>query len=393
MAVLLYPRLVAQPLHGGGVRGAHVVAQAQGVAHLVRRDKADELPHQAVVELHPLCALVERAALHHVPFRQQRHHVVVPADVRLDDFAASRVNDARAVGVLGLGGQIAQHGEAGVVDRHVRTILGPLLGHDGVLEASGLESHLPVVDALYQVGHPLLGRGRVYVVHYLLFRLGQLAAQVLLLVFRHEAVARDERLVAAFVLVIGELREAIDEVAYALVPEALAHGRLGQQHDRGVEAQGDRAGLRRSRRGGAAAVGAGSGYLDVGGKHLQGVYECAVAAEAAHFQGALVGAVQAQYVVVLLEERGHVNQLRRLVFGAPNDLERHHHRVDGRLLQCRGYLVAVGRQLAKHVLAHEQCGRIALLEVDGAVGHLLAGKLAEVLRHRREAGHAEQQSA
>ena len=58
MSVLLYPCLVAQFLHGRGLRGNHVVAQAKGMSHLMAANETDELPHQFVAKLHSPGTLV-----------------------------------------------------------------------------------------------------------------------------------------------------------------------------------------------------------------------------------------------------------------------------------------------------------------------------------------------
>ena len=373
VAVLLHPLLVPQLLHGRGKRGAHVVAQTQRVAHLVRGDEADELAHELLVELHRAGPLVRRGTLHHVPLRQQVHHLVKPADVALDDLARARVADVRAVGVLRLRRQIAQHAVAGVVETHVGAVRGPFAANDGILESGGLEGHVPVVDARDEVGHPLLRRGRVDVVDDLLLRLHQLALSIGLLVLRLQTVARDEGLVVRLVLVVREAREAADEVAHALVPEPFAHRLLGQQHDARVEAQGDAARMGGSRGGaGLRAVGAGGLHLNVDGEDAQRVDERAVLLRPADFQATAGLAVDARQVVLAFKEAGHFDEglVARLV--AADHLEGRDDRVDGRLRQrLRDAVVGIG-QLAQHILAQEQLRCVAPLEVDRGVGHLLA---------------------
>ena len=169
VAVGLHPLLVAKLFHGCGAAGDHVVAQAQRVTYLMGRDEADKLAHEFVRQLHGLGALVERSALGDIPFAYQVHHVVVPADVALDDLAAARVNDARAVGVLGLGRQIAQETVLRVIRTDV-TAFGYFPGCDGVFETGSLKGGVSVVDAGDEIGYPFLRCGRVDVVDDLLFR-------------------------------------------------------------------------------------------------------------------------------------------------------------------------------------------------------------------------------
>ena len=196
---------------------------------------------------------------------------MVPADVALYNLAAAGVRHVRAIGVLYLSRQIAQHTVAGVVDAHVG-VIGPRLGLDGVLEAGSLERHVPVFYSLNQVGHPLLRGGGVYVVHDGLYRLHELSRAVGLDIAGHQAVPGDKGLGLCLVLSIREACKAAREVAHTLVPDALAHGLARQHHYRGVHAK--RYGTR-GPCGGAAgrrAIGAGGGHLYVDGKHLHGVY-------------------------------------------------------------------------------------------------------------------------
>ena len=287
MTVGLHPLLVTQFLYRRGKRCTHVVAQPERVSHFVRRHEPHQLSHQLIVELHGLGAFVQRPALHHVPLSEQIGDIVEPADVRLYDFARTRVNNAGAVGILVLRRQIAQHAEACIVETHCVVILRPLLGHDGILEASSLEGHVPVVDALYQIGNPFLRCGRVDVIDDLFLRLNQLSCQILLLVLRHEAIARHERFVASLCLVVAELTERVDEVAHPVVPQPLAHRLFGQQHHRRVEPHRQRPRLRGSRGSWRRAVGASRHHLDVGGIHFHCVNKGSVRLYAPHLQRGL----------------------------------------------------------------------------------------------------------
>ena len=64
VAVLFDPSLVAKVFHGSGTAGPHVVAQTEGVSHLVRGNKANELPHEFVVKQHLASTLVDGTGLH-----------------------------------------------------------------------------------------------------------------------------------------------------------------------------------------------------------------------------------------------------------------------------------------------------------------------------------------
>ena len=148
----------------------------------------------------------------------------------LDDFAGARVYDARTVCVLRLRRQVAYHRETGIVDRHRRVVLGPLLANDGILEAGSLKGFVPVVDAGNEVFHPFLRRCRVNIVDNLLLRLCQLAGLVGFRVFRFQTVAHDDRLMIGGLLLVAELGDLVVEIADAFIKVARLHRFLWQQH-------------------------------------------------------------------------------------------------------------------------------------------------------------------
>ena len=237
------------------------MAQAQGVAHLVGGDEADEVAHQFVVIFHLAGARVHGAHLHLVPVVHERHHIVIPADVAFEDFAGARVVDIGSIGVRRGGGEVADHGEPGVLQAHVGIVLGPFLGVDGVLPAGLLEGLLPVVHAGDQVRTPLLRGGRVDVIDDGLDRLHELAPLLLFHVLRtgFQAPAGDEADALHLLLLVGELRVAVGEVTDAGVEPAGLHGLFGQEDHRGVEHERHDAGL-----------GAGRQRVGPGGRAVRG---------------------------------------------------------------------------------------------------------------------------
>ena len=76
------------------------MTQTQRVAYLMTTDKTNQLAHQLLIKLHGLCTLVNGTTLYHIPFCKQIHHVVVPADMCLDNLARAWVNDAWTIGIL-----------------------------------------------------------------------------------------------------------------------------------------------------------------------------------------------------------------------------------------------------------------------------------------------------
>ena len=237
VTVLLNPCFVAKAVNGCGIAGTHIVAQAQCVANLMTGDEADELSHEFVVELRMAGTRVNGAALNLIPAVQQFHDIMVPAHVALDNLARTRVADVRAIGVADVAGQIADDRETGILKTHCR-VVGPLLGADGVLEASLLEGHVPVIDACHEVRYPLLRRSRVNVVHNLLDGLYQFTTTVGIDVLWHQTVAGDDVAAVHTLLIVTILIEPLGEVAYALVERAILHLVLRQQHKRGVQLDG-----------------------------------------------------------------------------------------------------------------------------------------------------------
>ena len=240
MAVFLDPCLVAQLLDRYRTGGTEVVAQTKRVAYLVRRYEADELSHQFLVIVHLARSLVNRGGLHHIPVVNERHHIVVPADVALQNLASTRVADMRSIGIGDGRSQVADDGETGVLHRHHTVLaLRPLQGVDGILEACLLKGFLPVVDTGNEVFAPLLGRGRVYVVDDRFDGLYQFATTHLLDILRTwlQAPATDKALCLDTLLSVVIAVEAVGEIAYARVVEAGLHQVGGEQHKREVDAE------------------------------------------------------------------------------------------------------------------------------------------------------------
>ncbi len=240
VAIGLHPLLVAKLLHGCGAAGDHVVAQSQRVANLMGRDKADELAHELVGQLHGLSTLIERPALGDIPFAYEVHHVVIPADMALDDLAAARVNDTRTIGVLRFGRQIAQETVACVVGTDVAA-LGHFTGNDGVFKSGSLKGSVPVVDAGDEIGHPFLWRCRVDIVDDLLFRFHELALFIGLRVLGLQAIAVDDG-IAFRGRTVGEACLTGLEKTDTVVGDTWLHRLLGQEHDARVHADGDKTG-------------------------------------------------------------------------------------------------------------------------------------------------------
>ena len=157
--------------------------QTQGVAHLVRGDIAQRLRHHVVVEGRLAHAGVDGCGLGKAPLMNEGDDIVIPHHLAHQDFSGAGVYVARSGGVGSTGGHVADTVIADIVGVEVGVVGGVVLGDHHVLEAGSFKGLVPVFDTSLDGSPPLLGEGRVYIVHYLLLGLNQLAVVVLLQVF------------------------------------------------------------------------------------------------------------------------------------------------------------------------------------------------------------------
>ena len=78
------------------------MAKTQGVTHLMRRNKANQLPHELIINLSVFETLIQRTTLDGVPFLQKVYHIMEPTDMTLDNFTAARVDDMGAISIFRL---------------------------------------------------------------------------------------------------------------------------------------------------------------------------------------------------------------------------------------------------------------------------------------------------
>ena len=260
-----------RPQRIDGVRraGLHRVLQADGVTHLVGGDEPDELAHHVVVELHPSCLRVGRRRLHEVPVPHQVHHVVIPVDVALQDFPGAWIVHVWAGRVLYCRREVADHRVADVFRAELGVFLrrGGIPGDDGIAESRLLEGHLPVLDALLEVGAPFFRGGGVDVIHDLLHGIHQFAAGPRLGIARLETPPDDVPALSGALLVPPVVVLCDTEEPHAVVPQAWLHGLIGQEDHRVVHLERDRPGgsIRRSLGG---LVREDAAHFDVSGKAL-----------------------------------------------------------------------------------------------------------------------------
>ena len=224
VSVFLHPFLVAQLLHRCSKRSTHVVAQTEGVSHLVRRNETDELSHQFIVELQALRTLIHSTCLHHVPVVNQLHHVVVPADVGFQNLSRTRVAHMRTVGIRDRRSQIANHTVAGIFETHA-WVVRPFLCHDGILPTCFLECFVPVLHTLNEILAPLLRRGWVDVIHNLLLWFHEFTPAVFFHVLFpwFQSPTSSHGAVLHVLLFVGIFAERRSEITHARVELAIAH--------------------------------------------------------------------------------------------------------------------------------------------------------------------------
>ena len=237
--------------------------------------------------------------------------------------------DIGAVGVLDIGGEIADDGEPGVFQTHGGVVLRPFLTNDGILESGFLEGGLPVVHPLDQVGPPFFRRRGIYIIDNGLPGLHEFTALPFLHVLRlwFEAPADDKVRLLHLLLVVAVDGVVFGKVADTRVCQSLGHGGRGQQDEGSVGFQGHRSGGLRGRKsggweGGATAHGSGGcggeglhrPDLGVDRKTMDAFDVRSVGHEPTQAEATLLHGVDRHGLVVALEEIGHIEYHTRRVF-------------------------------------------------------------------------------
>ena len=171
----------------------------------------------------------------------QRHHVVIPAHMALQDFASTGVGYMRTVCIGNRACQVTDNAETRILHRHCAIVLGPLFTSYGILEACFLESLLPVVYTGYQILAPLLWSSRIDVIYNRLLGLNQFTLTHLLQVsriLRLKTIARDQYLAVNTLLLVVKGVETLCKVAHARIIVSRHHQLLGKHHERNVQAKG-----------------------------------------------------------------------------------------------------------------------------------------------------------
>ena len=160
---------------------------------------------------------------------------MIPADMALNGFTTSRIDDMRAIRIFYFRRQITNYIIARIIHTHVWSVFGPLLTDNCLLKSSRLKSYLPVVHTFNEIRNPFLRCGRVYIEDDGLNGFHQLSPTISLHVFWHQTKSSYELLTVGLMLIIIKISHTVCKVPHTLVPKAFTHGRLRQHDKTGIE--------------------------------------------------------------------------------------------------------------------------------------------------------------
>ena len=217
--------------------------QTKGVTHLVCHDVAQHRTEHGDLVVEPASGGIGSRRLAEAPVVDQLEHVVVEVYRCLQDLTGTWIGPGGTHRIGLLRGGVDEAGVADVVGVKARVILRIALGDDGVLEAYRLKGLLPVLDALLEVGVPLVGECIIDVVDDRLGGDDEFASLVPLDVLGLwlQAPAIDVLHLLHRQGVGGDLGGPIGEVSYAVVVQAGTHHILvvRQQTEGGIDHSGE----------------------------------------------------------------------------------------------------------------------------------------------------------
>ena len=390
VAVLFEERGAAEAVHGGHGRRTEVVAQAERVAHLMRRHKANQVAHQSIVKDHFAGTRIAGRGLNEVPVAQQLHHVVVPVDVAFENFARAGVAHMRTAGVGHVRRFVDNGRIAGIFEAPGRVFFGrgSHFTHDGILEAGLFEGHLPVVHPGNQVGNPFFRRSGVDVEDNRFGRLDQFAAFVGFDIFgfgfqppagNHLHVFYPLRIFVVVDITVGK-------VPHPRVEPARLHRHFGQQNQRAVDFISCRHRARfvvRIAAFGRNQVAPRTLHLNILRESLDTDHVGLVLLEVPDVHIEFVVVVEAGQFRVAPDKVGHLNQQAVLGGIRPLDFER---RDDGLHVGAHYRLVHVARRVTRHFARRDAfdkesflVGRLA--EANHVFANRVAGITKKALTH------------
>ena len=175
-AVFLREGGVAQRIHRIGVGGGHVVHESQRVSHFMGGHIDEGLVETVLRQFLGAHGLVHLRCLDKAPLRHQFDHVVVNDNGSVDNLAGRGVYPARPHGIGHARRNVADAGVFQIVGVEFRVVDGKIFDADGILEADGLESFVPIKHAFTDGRLPMLREIRVEIEDDGLHGLYQLAA-------------------------------------------------------------------------------------------------------------------------------------------------------------------------------------------------------------------------
>src|ERR1700754_926852 len=119
-----------------------------------------------------------------------------------------------------------------------------------MLESGFFKGLLPVVDPLYQIGHPLTRCSRIDIINDRLLWLDQLPMLPFFPIFRLwlQPPPNDKFLVVYFLLIIAIDGIVLGKISYPFIKQSFVHGCRRQQDQRGIQLQRNSPGRIRRRR-------------------------------------------------------------------------------------------------------------------------------------------------
>ena len=254
---------------------------------------------------------------------------MVPLDVALQDLARSGVVHVRPRRILGRRSEVADHRVTCVLGTPGGILLGcgGVSGQNRIAETRVLERDLPVLDALLDIGAPLLGRRWIDVVDDRLDRIDELSTGVGSGIAWLEPPAGDKALCCRALLVQAVVDLRCAEKTHTLVAHTGLHGILGKQKHGVVHFHRERVARAVGRRV-VGRIGEGAPHLDVGRERGGTGHESAVTVYGAHTVRLTSSLLQPYQGDVVGEQVAYVDDRGRTVVGHHLHIEGHDNRLE-----------------------------------------------------------------
>ena len=204
------------------------------MSHFVAGYKSSGIAYERVGQLQGAGGRIYSAGLYHNPFAEQGLHVVPPDDVGLQYLAGARVDGRGAHGVGLFRGRVGEQGVTHIVALGCYTV-GIVAYLNGIFETGLFEGCVPVENTLLDIGFQMCRHSLVYIENDGLYRLGEFASHIGLLVFRFQSPSGDISLIIDSLLLVAVLHGRRGEVAHLGIADRTDYD-LGQHAKHSGEA-------------------------------------------------------------------------------------------------------------------------------------------------------------